>query len=110
MTTEEAVARLRSATENGRLFDAFDTDVIRTVLAALDERTKRADGLSKAACICPRCEGTGRHRRLGALETDCAVCVGLGALCLGWPPNGNVIGEEMDAALARLDGAEGGAT
>lgn len=29
---------------------------------------------------CPRCEGTGRYRRLGFPEKDCAVCDGVGEI------------------------------
>ncbi len=36
--------------------------------------------LEFAVSTCPRCEGTGKYRRLFFQETDCAVCNGTGKI------------------------------
>ncbi len=79
MTTEEAVARLEVSAKYDAELLQEEVEAIRTVLAALDEQTKRMERLE-------------------------AVAEAARIICRSWDFDG------LKAALARLDGAEGGAT
>ncbi len=90
MTIEEAVARLRAAAEHDRDHWPLERQAVLAVLAVLDGRTKRLEAVVEAAkrfLSLPNWEN-----RIGSWKDV------------------NDAARRLSAALARLDGAEGGAT